>query len=81
VYEAMIDIATLRLIAAVLLVFSVLLIYRLNFHDNEAEDTFELKEEILLQSVVELVGNLVTIGIPMVTVVLLLLPTAVCRTA
>ncbi|TFG04662.1 isoprenylcysteine carboxylmethyltransferase family protein [Candidatus Thorarchaeota archaeon] len=77
----MIDNATLRLITVVLLAFSFLLIYRLNAHDDQAEGRFEVKKEILLSPAVELAGNVVTIAIPMIAVILLLLsPTAVYGT-
>ncbi|MFQ5832300.1 MAG: methyltransferase family protein [Candidatus Thorarchaeota archaeon] len=66
----MIDVFTLRIIAGVLLASSFLLIYVVNFRGEKVTESYETKKEVPVATSIEVVGGLVTIGIPIIAVIL-----------
>ena len=77
----MIDVFILRIVAGVLLVSSFLLIYVVNFRGDKVSEPYETKTEIHVPTSIEIVGDIVTIIVPLVTIiVLVILPATVYET-
>ena len=77
----MIDVFILRIVAGVLLVSSFLLIYVVNFRGDKVSEPYETKTEIHVPISIEIVGDIVTIIVPLVTIiVLVILPATVYET-
>ncbi|MHA1961331.1 MAG: methyltransferase family protein [Candidatus Thorarchaeota archaeon] len=78
----MIDVYTLRIIAAVVLVSTILLIYVVNFMDNGGEESYETKSETPFPNSIEAIGAISTFLVPMGAIILLIVfPEAVYETA
>ncbi len=67
----MIDVFTLRIIAGILLASSLLLIYVVNFRGDKISESYEVKTEVPVATSIEAVGGFATIGVPMISIVLL----------
>jgi len=68
-----IDVSLLRILAAILLTSSFLLIYQVNFEGNKDSQGFDVKKEVIEPPSIQVAGNIVTIFVPMIAVVLLIL--------
>lgn len=77
----MIDVFILRIIAGILLVSSFLLIYVVNFREENDDGLYEARTEIHIATPIEVVGGIVTIVVPMIAIILLvILPATVYET-
>jgi protein-S-isoprenylcysteine O-methyltransferase Ste14 len=77
----LIDVFILRIVAGVLLVSSFLLIYVVNFRGDKVSEPYETKTEIHVPTTIEIAGDIVTIFVPLVTIiVLVILPATVYET-
>ncbi|MHA2378166.1 MAG: methyltransferase family protein [Candidatus Thorarchaeota archaeon] len=77
----MIDVLSLRIIAGVILVSSILLIYVVNFRHGKGSGSYEVKTEIHVPASIEVIGGIVTVLVPIVSIILLVvLPTTIYGT-
>jgi protein-S-isoprenylcysteine O-methyltransferase Ste14 len=67
----LIDVFILRIIAVVVLLSSFLLIYVVNFTGDKVSESYETKTEIPESTAIEILGGIVTIIVPMITIIAL----------
>lgn len=77
----MMDVLTLRVIAGALLASSFVLIYVVNFRNDEGSESYEAKTEIHVPASVEVIGGIATILVPLgAAILLVVIPVTVYET-
>lgn len=69
----MFEVFILRIIAGILLASSFLLIYVVNFRGNNDDESYKARKEVPIATASEVAGGIVTIIVPMVSIILLVL--------